>query len=86
MDELIKKTKKIALKRKVKKTNKEAKIVAKVNEEGNVEVLGVSGNQSALLSTICAILHEMEKHSEDSAENMAKIILIALKMEKEMND
>ena len=68
------------------KTNKEAKIVAKVNEEGNVEVLGVSGNQSALLSTICIILREMEKHSEDSAEHMAMIILTALEMEKELND
>lgn len=62
------------------------KIVAKVNEKGNVEVLGVSGSQSSLLSTICVILKEIEKNGGDSAEHMAKIIFIALEMEKELND
>lgn len=68
------------------KINKENKIVAKVNKNGDVEILGVSGNQSALLSTICMILREIEKHSDDSAEHMAMIILSALEMEKEMRD
>ncbi len=66
------------------KCNKENKIVAKVNKNGDLEILGVSGNQSALLSIICIILREMEKYSNDSAEDMAMIILTALKMEKEM--
>ena len=68
------------------KLNKANKIVAKVDENGAVEILGVSGGQSALLSTICIILREMEKHSDDSAEHMAMIILTALEMEKEMHD
>lgn len=66
------------------KINKANKIVAKVNKNGGVEILGVSDNQSALLYTICIILREMEKHSDDSAEHMAMIILTALEMEKEM--
>ena len=68
------------------KINKANKIVAKVNKNGGVEILGVSGNQSVLLSTICLILREIEKHSDDSAEHMALIILRALQMEKEMHD
>ena len=69
-----------------KKVTKANKIVAKVNENGDVEILGVSGNKSALLSTICLILREMEKHDKDTAECMAMIILTALKMEKEINE
>lgn len=68
------------------KISKASKIVAKVNEEGIVEVLGVNGSKSALLSTICLILHNIADHSDDSAKDMAKIILIALEMEKEMHD
>ena len=68
------------------KIDKEAKIVAKVNKNGGVEILGVSGSQSALLSTICTILRQMEKHSEDSAEHMAMIILTALETEKKMHE
>ena len=68
------------------KIDKEAKIVAKVNKNGGVEILGVSGTQSALLSTICLVLREIEKHSEDSAEHMTMIILTALEMEKKMHD
>ena len=66
--------------------DKANKIVAKVNKNGNVEVLGVSGNPSALLSTICLILREMEKHSDNTAENMAMIIFTTLEMEKEIHD
>lgn len=72
--------------KKVEKMNKASKIVANVDENGCVEVLGVSGNQSALLSTICLILQEMAKHSDDSAEHMAMIVLTALEMGKKMND
>lgn len=72
--------------KKVEKMNKASKIVANVDENGCVEVLGVSGNQSALLSTICLILQEMAKHSDDSAEHMAMIVLAALEMRKKMND
>ena len=90
MDELIKelvedfKKKEKEIEHESEKTNKASKIVAKVNENGGVEVLGVSGSQSALLSTICIILKEMARHSEDSAEHMAIVILTALKMEKEI--
>ena len=68
------------------KIDKEAKIVAKVNKNGDVEILGVSGSKTALLSTICVILSNMEEHDEDSAEHMAKIILTALEMEKEVHE
>lgn len=92
MDNLIKelveefKKEQSKFKNKSEKINKANKIVAKVNKNGDVEVLGVSGNKSALLSTICLILRNMEEHSEDSAEHMAMIILTALEMEKEMHD
>lgn len=62
------------------------KIVAKVNENGDVEVLEIVGQQTAVLSTICAILKAMAKYSDDSAEHLAMVILTALKMEKELNE
>ena len=74
------------IERKTEKISKASKIVAEVNENGIVEVLGINGSKSALLSTICLILRNMEEHSNDSAEDMAKIILMALEMEKEMHD
>lgn len=80
------KNKKRKIEKESEKTNKASKIVAEVNENGGIEVLGVDGTQSALLSTICIILKEMARHSEDSAERMAKVILIALEMEKEIHD
>ena len=91
MDDLIKKlVEELKEEKKIEEATEEIdkanKIVAKVNKNGNVEVLGVSGNPSALLSTICLILREMEKHSDNTAENMAMIILTTLEMEKEMND
>lgn len=92
MDNLIKelvedfKKEKNKVEEAIEKINKENKIVAKVDKNGNVEILGVSGNQTVLLSTICIILREMEKHSDDSAEHMAMVILTALEMEKEMHE
>lgn len=68
------------------KANKESKIVAKVNKKGCVEVLGVNGTQTALISLICLILHEMERHSDDTAEHMAMVVLNTLEMEKKIND
>ncbi len=92
MDNLIKelvedfKKEKKKIEKESEKRNKESKIVAKVNENGDVEVLEVNGSLSALLSTFCLILSEMEKYSDDSAENMVKVILTALEMEKKMHD
>lgn len=92
MDNLIKeivedfKKEEKKLDKKVEKMNKGSKIVANVNENGCVEALVISGSQSALISTICLILQEMAKQSDDSAEHMAMIILGALEMRKEMND
>ncbi len=92
MDNLIKelvedfKKEKKKIEKESEKRNKESKIVAKVNENGDVEVLEVNGSLSALLSTLCLILSEMEKYSDDSAENMVKVILTALEMEKKMHD
>lgn len=92
MDNLIKelvedfKKEKKKVEEPTEKINKEAKIVAKVNKNGGVEIFGISGNQSSLLSTICIILREMEKHSDDSAEHMAMIILTALEMDIELNE
>ena len=93
MDNLIKelvedfKKEKKKVEKEEEKTNNANKIVAKVNENGDVETLIVSGSKSALLSTICVILKEMAKNdNNDSAERMAKVILIALEMERELND
>lgn len=83
-EEFKKEKKKIA--RENKEINKENKIVAKVNEEGCVEVLEIRGNTEAILSTICVILQNIEEYGGDSAIKMAKIILTALEMRKEMND
>lgn len=69
-----------------KKQDCSVKIVAKTNENGCVEVLGINGSQTALLSMIVLILQEMEKHADDSAENMATIILTALKMVKKIHE
>lgn len=88
MDELIKelvedfKKQEDKVEKLSEKLNNANKIVAKVNEKGCVEILEVSGSLSSLLSTICLILEEMEKHSDDSAEHMAKLILTVLEMEK----
>ena len=92
MDDLIKELvedfkkerKKIA--RENKKINKSSKIVAKVNEEGCVEVLEIRGSRDAILSTICIILQNMEEYGGDSATNMATIILTALEMEKKIHE
>ena len=89
MDNLIKELvedfkKEKKLDKEVEKMNKASKIVAEVDENGCVKVLGISGSQSVLLSTICLILQEMARHSDDSAEHMAMIILTALEMRKEM--
>lgn len=70
------------LKKKCEKINKEAKIVAKVDEKGNLGVLEIVGQQAAVLSVICGILKAMEKYGGDSAEHMAAIILTALEMGK----
>lgn len=92
MDNLIKelveefKKEKKKIENENKKINKANKIVAKVNEEGCVEVLEISGNQEAILSTICVILQNMEEYGGDSATNMAMLILAALEMRKEIND
>lgn len=74
------------LKKKTEKLNKEAKIVAKVDEKGNLGVLEIVGNQTAVLGAICGILKAMEKCGGNSAERMATIILTALEMEKEINE
>lgn len=68
------------------KRNEENKIAVKVNKKGDVEVMAVYGSESALLSTICLILKEMSKYSENSAEHMAMIILTTLEMEKKMHE
>lgn len=76
------------IEKKSEKTDKSSKIVFKANEKGNVEVLGVNGSQTGLLSAICVILQEMEKQTDDSAEHMAKVVLttLELEMEKKKND
>lgn len=92
MDNLIKelveefKKEKKKIEKEEKKVSKANKILVKVNENGDVETFGVSGTKSSLLSTICIILKEMAKDDNDTAENMAMVILTALKIEKELND
>ena len=92
MDNLIKelveefKKEKKKIEKEEKKVSKANKILVKVNENGDVETFRVSGTKSSLLSTICIILKEMAKDDNDTAENLAMVILTALKMEKELND
>ena len=62
-----------------KEIAKACKIVAEANEEGGIDTLEIKGNALALLSMICTILVNMEKYGNDSAEDMAMIILTALK-------
>lgn len=69
-----------------KEISKECKIVCEANEEGTVGTLEIKGNTVALLSMICTILVNMEKYGNNTAKNMAMIILSTLEMEKEMND
>lgn len=69
-----------------KEISKECKIVAKANKEGGVDTLEIKGNTVALLSMICTILVNMEKYGNNTATNMAMIILAALEMRKEIND
>ena len=69
-----------------KEIDKACKIVAKANEEGGIDKLEIKGNEVALLSMICTILENMEEYGNDTATNMAMIILSTLEMEKEMHD
>lgn len=69
-----------------KNFSKECKIVAEANEEGGIDILEIKGNAVALLSMICTILVNMEKYGNDTATNMAMIILSSLEMEKEINE
>ena len=62
----------------VEKTNKETKIVFKLDEKGNVKVLALSGQEASLLAGICVILRCMEKQSDNSAEYMARVIRTTL--------
>lgn len=69
-----------------KEISKECKIVCESNEEGTVGTLDIKGNTVALLSMICTILVNMEKHGNNTATNMALIILSTLESEQEKND
>jgi len=69
-----------------KEISKECKIVAEANEEGGIDALEIKGNAVALLSMICTILVNMEKYGNDSATNMAMIILSTLESVKEKNE
>lgn len=74
-----------------KEISKACKIVCEANEEGTVGTLEIKGNTVTLLSMICTILvnmekHGMEKHGNNTAKNMAMIILSTLEMEQEKND
>lgn len=69
-----------------KEIAKKCKIVAEADEEGAVGTLEIKGNTVALLSMICTILVNMEEYGNNTATNMAMIILSTLEMEKEMND
>ena len=69
-----------------KEIAKACKIVAEANEDGSVCALEIKGNTVALLSMICAILVNMEEYGNNTARNLAMIILSTLEMEKEKND
>ena len=68
------------------KINKASKIVAKFNENGEAEVLTVTGTEASLLSTICIILQEIERCGGCSAVNMTKHILTVLEKVKEKEE
>ena len=84
VDEFKKEEKKYE--KKGKEINKACKIVAESNEDGSVGSGEIKGNQQAILSMIRIILKNMEEYGEDSATNMAAIILTTLEIRKEMND
>ena len=69
-----------------KEIAKACKIVAEANEDGSVGTLEIKGNTVALLSMICTILVNMEEYGNNTARNLAMIILSTLEMEKEKND
>lgn len=69
-----------------KEIAKACKIAAEANEDGSVGTLEIKGNTVALLSMICTILVNMEKYGNNTATNMALIILSTLEREKEKND
>lgn len=69
-----------------KEIAKACKIVCEANEDGSVGTLEIKGNTVALLSMICTILVNMEKYGNNTATNMALIILSILESEKEKND
>lgn len=69
-----------------KEIAKACKIVAEANEDGSVGTIEIKGNTVALLSMICTILVNMEKYGNNTATNMALIILSTLESEKEKND
>ena len=69
-----------------KEIAKACKIVCEANEEGTVGILEIKGNTVALLSMICTILVNMEKYGNNTATNLALVILSALESEKEKND
>lgn len=69
-----------------KEIAKACKIVAEANEDGSVGTIEIKGCTVALLSMICTILVNMEKYGNNTATNMAMIILSTLESEKEKND
>lgn len=69
-----------------KEITKACKIVCEANEDGSVGTLKIKGNTVALLSMICTILVNMEKYGNNTATNLAMIILSTLEMEKEKNE
>lgn len=65
------------------KGNHEVKIVAKANKKGNIQVLGVSGNETSILAVLCIIFQELEKQSTLSSEELAMMCSMSLKINKE---
>ena len=85
MEELVKGFKKEKDK-KYSKGNHGVKIVAKADKNGDMEVLGVSGNESSILAVLCVIFEEIAKNSNLSAKELATMCSMALAIQEGLDD
>ena len=72
--------------KKYPKGNHEVKIVAKANKNGDMEVLGVSGNETSILAVLCLIFQEISAHSKLSAKELATMCQMTLEIKEGLDD
>lgn len=72
--------------KKYSKGNHEVKIVAKADKNGDMEVLGISGNENSILAVLCVIFKEIAKHSKLSAKELAMMCSMTLEIREGLDD